>query len=123
MKMKAWAVEIERFDLLVKKMRRHHLNLNNRPRTHGHAYVRVVYLPATQARTGALYMGPLNAANLKKQQKGGKKAGKGKGKGGGAGGSGEQPRGNSAIDDAKREYIFQVSGCVREGIVGSWRAV
>ena len=54
-------------------------------------------------------MGPLNAANLKKQQKGGKKAAKGKGgKGGGGGGSGEQPQGNSAIDTNKREYIFQV---------------
>lgn len=47
-------------------------------------------------------MGPLNAANLKKQQKGGKKAGKGKGKGGGSKDDG-QPRGNSVIDTNKRE--------------------
>ncbi len=56
-------------------------------------------------------MGPLNAANLKKQQKGGKKAGKGgKGKGGGSGGGqdGGQPRGNSVIDTNKREYIYQM---------------
>ncbi len=53
----------------------------------------------------ALSMGPLNAANLKKQQKGGKKAGKGgKSKGGGDG----QPRGNSVIDTNKREYIYQM---------------
>lgn len=42
---------------------------------------------------GRLYMGPLNASNLKKQQKGGKKA---KGKGGGGskgGGDNGQPRG------------------------------
>lgn len=59
-----------------------------------------------QVRSGALYMGPLNAANLKKAAKGGGKKGKGKGKGGG-GGSG-QPSGNSAIDTNKREYIYQV---------------
>jgi hypothetical protein len=65
------------------------------PLTHLHIHIHI------QARP--LYMGPLNAANLKKQQKGGKKAGKGgKGKGGGDG----QPRGNSVIDTNKRECKY-----------------
>jgi len=62
----------------------------------------------SQTRTNPLSMGPLNAANLKKQQKGGKKAGKGaggKGKGSGSSGGGN---GNSVIDTNKREYIYQM---------------
>ena len=67
------------------------------PQSRGGGAIGLTHPATSSSRTTsgvrALQMGPLNASNLKKQQKGGKKS-KGKGGGGGKGDSG-QPRGKT----------------------------